>query len=76
MNFRPLKGRTTINKKIAVIGTGGTGSTIAGLLTKAGHDVTIIDQWPDHVNAMKDVGLHMATREEEFTVRVHALHLH
>jgi 2-dehydropantoate 2-reductase len=25
---------------------------------------------------MKDVGLHMATREEEFTVRVHALHLH
>ncbi len=25
---------------------------------------------------MNDVGLHMATREEEFTVRVHALHLH
>ncbi|MDA0769013.1 MAG: hypothetical protein O2821_02175 [Chloroflexi bacterium] len=58
------------------MGTGGTGSTIGGLLTKAGHDVTIIDQWPDHVNTMKNVGLHMSTREEDFTVRVHALHLH
>ncbi|MCH8827761.1 MAG: NAD(P)-binding protein, partial [Chloroflexi bacterium] len=42
------------DKRIAVIGTGGTGSTIAGLLTKAGHDVTIIDQWPEHGNTMND----------------------
>ena len=63
-------------KKIAVVGTGGTGSVIGGMLTKAGYDVTLIDQWAEHVDAMKTKGLHMSIREEEFTVPVQALHLH
>ena len=65
-----------MTKKIAVVGTGGTGGVISGLLTKAGHDVTIVDQWPDHVNAMKAAGLQIATPEEDFRVPVYAVHLH
>jgi 2-dehydropantoate 2-reductase len=65
-----------MSKKVAVLGTGGTGSVIGGMLTKAGHDVTLIDQWPAHVEAMKAQGLHMALREEEFLVPVQAYHLH
>ena len=46
------------------------------MLTRAGHDVTFIDQWPAHVEAMKESGLHMSLREEELQVPVQALHLH
>ena len=65
-----------MSKKIAVLGTGGTGSVIGGMLTRAGHDVTLIDQWPAHVESMKESGLRMSLREEEFLVPVQALHLH
>jgi ketopantoate reductase len=41
--------------RIGIIGVG-VGSIVGGLLTKAGHDVTLIDQWPEHVEAMKKVG--------------------
>jgi 2-dehydropantoate 2-reductase len=37
------------NMKIAIIGTGANGSCIAADLTNAGLDVTLIDQWPEHV---------------------------
>ena len=32
--------------RISSIGVGAIGSVAGGLLTKAGHDVTLIDQWP------------------------------
>ena len=46
--------------RIGIIGVGSIGSVVGGLLTKAGHDVTLIDQWPDHVEAMKKVGLRLS----------------
>ncbi|MDE2843987.1 MAG: FAD-dependent monooxygenase, partial [Chloroflexota bacterium] len=67
---------TTSNKKIAVVGAGGTGSVIGGMLTVAGHDVVMIDQWGAHVDAMKANGLHMSIAGEEFTSPVRALHLY
>ena len=67
---------TTPTKKIAVVGTGGTGSVIGGMLTVAGHDVVMIDQWGAHVDAMKANGLHMSIAGEEFTSPVRALHLY
>lgn len=63
-------------KKIAVVGTGGTGSVIGGMLTAAGHDVALIDQWGAHVDAMKARGLFMSIAGEEFTSPVRALHLY
>jgi len=46
-----------MEKKIAVLGAGSIGSSVGADLTKAGYDVTIIDQWTAHVDAMKKDGL-------------------
>ena len=45
--------------RIGIIGAGAIGSVVGGLLTKAGHDVTLVDQWPEHVEAMKRHGLRL-----------------
>ena len=44
-------------KKIAVLGSGANGASIGADLTKAGHDVVLIDQWPEHVQAMRMRGI-------------------
>ncbi len=67
---------TPSSRKIAVVGAGGTGSVIGGMLTAAGHDVVIIDQWGAHVAAMQAHGLHMSIAGEEFTSPVRAMHLY
>lgn len=61
--------------KIVVVGTGAIGSSIAGDLTEAGHDVTIIDQWPDHVEKMRSDGLRVHMPDLELHVRVNANHI-
>ena len=43
--------------RIAVIGTGATGSVYAGLLASAGHEVTAIDAWREHMEAIRERGL-------------------
>ena len=32
--------------RLGIVGAGAIGCVVGGLLTKAGHDVTFIDQWP------------------------------
>ena len=46
-------------------------------MTRAGHDVTLIDAWPEHVEAMRIHGLHISgmTPEEAHAVKVNALHI-
>ena len=46
-----------MSPKIAVLGTGANGSCIAASLIEAGLDVTMIDQWPEHVETMRTNGL-------------------
>ncbi len=70
-----------MDKKIAVLAPGGIGAPVGGLLTKAGHDVILIDQWPAHVEAMKAHGLRitLGTQQEpegEIVVPVRAYHLY
>jgi 2-dehydropantoate 2-reductase len=60
---------------MAVLGTGAIGSSVAADLTKAGYDVTLIDQWPTHVEVMKAAGLHVRMKDEELHTSVRALHL-
>ncbi len=62
--------------RIGIIGAGAIGSVVGGLLTRAGHDVTLIDQWPEHVLAMKRHGLSLSGTCGEHRIRVKALHLH
>jgi 2-dehydropantoate 2-reductase len=64
-----------MSKRMAVLGTGGIGSCIGADLTRAGHQVLLIDQWPAHVEAMKSRGLSIALRAQELQVPVQALHL-
>lgn len=64
-----------MNRKIAVLGTGAIGSSVGADLALAGHDVTLIDQWPAHVEVMKSRGLHVRIRDAAFKQPVQALHL-
>ncbi len=61
--------------KIAVVGAGANGASIGADLTAAGLDVTLIEQWPAHVEAMRERGaiIRMPDRTLEQPVRV--LHL-
>ncbi|MDP2627398.1 MAG: 2-dehydropantoate 2-reductase, partial [Candidatus Rokubacteria bacterium] len=49
---------------------------VGGLLTKAGNDVTLIDQWPEHVEAMKQRGLRLSGSCGDQLIPVTALHIH
>lgn len=52
--------------RIAIIGTGAVGASVAADLIRAGLDVTVIDQWPAHVSAMREHGLtvHLPTETQ------------
>jgi 2-dehydropantoate 2-reductase len=39
--------------KIAVLGSGANGASIGADLAAAKYDVVLIDQWPEHVEAMR-----------------------
>lgn len=61
--------------RIAFVGVGAIGSNLGGPLTEAGHDVTLIDTWPEHVEAMRSKGLRLSGTVEDRTIAVHAIHL-
>ena len=48
-------------QRIAVVGTGANGAAIGADLTNAGHDVTFVEQWPAHVEAMRAHGIRVET---------------
>src|SRR5438105_6064383 len=62
--------------RIGIIGAGAIGSVVGGMLTRAGHDVTLIDQWPDHIEAIKRHGLRLSGTCGEHLVPVKAMHIH
>jgi len=45
------------NLKIAFVGTGAQGASIGADFTLAGLDITFIERWPEHVEAMKARGV-------------------
>ena len=45
--------------RVCVIGAGAMGSTFGGLLARAGHDVTLVDTWSEHVAAINARGLRL-----------------
>ena len=48
--------------RIGIIGAGGIGVVIGGLLSYNGYDVTLVDQWEEHVKAIKKNGLIVETQ--------------
>lgn len=62
--------------RIGIVGAGAIGCVVGGLLVKAGEDVTLIDQWPEHVDAIRRRGLRLGGTCGDHTVSITALHLH
>jgi 2-dehydropantoate 2-reductase len=61
--------------KIAVLGSGANGASIGADLTRDGVDVTLIEQWPSHVEAMRANGLTIDMAEGPLHVQPRTLHL-
>jgi len=67
-----------MKKRIAVVGAGALGGYVGGSFAQQGLDVTLIDPWPENVEAIRTRGLELdgLTPEEKFTVKgVKILHL-
>ena len=62
-------------QKIAIVGTGANGASIGADLTLAGEDVTFVEQWPEHVDAMRSRGVTINMPERSINVPVRTLHL-
>lgn len=58
--------------RIAIVGTGATGSVYAGLLADAGHEVWAIDTWRAHVEAMREHGLRVSGASGDRCARLQA----
>ncbi len=59
------------------MGAGAIGGYAGGHMTRAGHDVTLIDAWPEHVEYMRAHGLQLSgmTPQETHSIKVNALHI-
>ncbi len=66
-----------MGKRIAVVGAGAVGGYVGASLAAAGQDVTLIDPWPAHVEAVRTHGMELygMTDAERRTVKVNAIHL-
>ena len=61
--------------RVAVVGTGANGASIGADLTRAGLDITFIEQWPEHVVAMRAKGIRIEMPKETLTTLVRVFHL-
>jgi 2-dehydropantoate 2-reductase len=66
-----------MGKRIVFVGAGALGGYVGGHLTRAGHDVTLIDPWPEHVETMRKNGIQLSgtTPAERHAVPVSVLHI-
>lgn len=64
-----------MSKKIGILGAGAIGASIGAYLIRAGHDVTLIDQWAAHIEKIRADGLKLTDITGEYAVRARALHL-
>ena len=65
-------------KRIAMVGAGALGGYIGAYFARNGEDVTMIDMWPENIEAIRSRGIELdgVTPEEKFTVKnVKTLHL-
>lgn len=64
-----------MSARIAVLGSGAQGAGIGADLTRAGLDVTFIEQWPSHVEAMRANGVRVNFPDETVVTPVNVMHL-
>src|SRR4051794_1136947 len=61
---------------ILFIGAGAIGSYLGAFLSRAGHDITLVDPWAEQVDAINSQGIAVTGPHESFTARPVAVHLH
>lgn len=71
-----MTGSEQKRKRIGFVGAGAIGSYIGGRIAQSGGDVTLIDPWPEHVNAIKRDGVSLRDTQGTATAHVTALHIH
>ena len=66
-----------MSERIAIVGAGAVGAYVGGYFSRAGEDVTLIDPWPENVNAINEGGLNLygLTEAECFNAPAKAIHL-
>jgi 2-dehydropantoate 2-reductase len=62
--------------KVAVVGTGANGASIGADFVNAGYPVTFIEQWPEHVEAMRRDGLTVHLPDQTVVTKVEVKHLY
>ncbi|MBD8064785.1 NAD(P)-binding domain-containing protein [Devosia sp. PTR5] len=58
--------------KFTIIGAGAIGGLAGGYMTKAGHDVLLVDRWKEHVDALNDKGMIIDGVRGDLTIPVKA----
>ena len=46
-----------MSKKVLFVGAGAIGSYLSAFLTRAGHDVTLVDPWAEQVETVRQRGI-------------------
>jgi 2-dehydropantoate 2-reductase len=66
---------TETGPRIAFVGTGAQGASIGADFALAGLDVTFIEQWPEHVMAIRENGITVNLPTRTINAKVPVLHL-
>jgi 2-dehydropantoate 2-reductase len=67
-----------MGERIVMLGGGAVGGYAGGHLALHGHDVTLIDFWPEHIEAIRKNGLELSgmTAEERQVAHPKTMHLY
>lgn len=61
--------------RIAVLGTGANGAGVAADIIRSGNDLTLIDPWPENVEAIRRSGITVRMPERTVVTPAHAYHV-
>ncbi len=64
-----------MGKKLLFVGAGAIGSYLGAFLSRAGHDVTLVDPWAEQVETVRQRGITVTGPHEPFEARPSAVHL-
>jgi 2-dehydropantoate 2-reductase len=63
-------------RKLLFVGAGAIGSYLSAFLSRAGHQVTLVDPWAEQVETIRQRGIAVTGPHEPFEARPTAVHLH
>lgn len=64
-----------MSKKLLFVGAGAIGSYIGSFLSRAGHDVTLVDPWAEQVDTINAKGIAVTGPHDPFVAHPKAVHL-